>query len=152
MIEFGKGALFYGGLDGVPLACGDLTVEDIPVSPYEEPKINFLLSKRQIDKIECTVTAMDIDLLNQMTYIPKSDTFTLKYNKPIMIQARWHKRHRTNKKWQKRYGMTPDTVEVICIANTCNYNDSNGNFDIDANSMKYKLKPHQKRRGLKIEI
>ena len=147
-ITFDKGSLFYGNF---PLGSGNLYVDDIPMSPYEEQEVSFLLCPYKSAECEFTVNAIDLELLNNMSHIPTSDKFNLTYHKPIMIQARWHKNHRTRKKWLKRYGMKPDTVEVSCQAHSVDY-DIDGSFDINADSMEYKWKPHQKRRGLKVEI
>ena len=38
--------------------------------------------------------------------------YKVTYDVPIMIQSRWHKKPRVNKKWLKRYGMKPDVVKV----------------------------------------
>ena len=148
MIELGKGSLCFGNS---LLGHGDLYVTDIPMSQYEEQAINLLLEIHKPAEISCEIKAVDLNLLNDIGAAPLFDNLiTLTYQKPIMIQARWHKKHRTRKKWLKRYGMKPDTVEVSCQAHAINY-DIDGSFDIDANSMKYKWKPHQQRRGIKVE-
>ena len=38
--------------------------------------------------------------------------FVAEFNAPILVQARWHKKWRTRKKWLKRYGMKKDTIQV----------------------------------------
>lgn len=38
--------------------------------------------------------------------------FTAEFDAPVLIQARWHKKWRTRKKWLKRYGMKEDTIRV----------------------------------------
>ena len=38
--------------------------------------------------------------------------FVAEFNAPILVQARWHKKWRTRKKWLKRYGMKEDTIQV----------------------------------------
>ena len=154
MIDMSNGSLYFGDLDfdkPIELASGILYTDDIPLSQYEEQEISWRLLPTKTDEVTFTIDAIDLELLNNMTHIQTSDKFTLKYNKPIMIQARWHKRHRINKKWQKRFGMKQDTVEVSCNARTCEYSWDECHFDIDASCMKYNLKPHQKRRNLKIE-
>lgn len=149
MIELGKGSLCFGNS---LLGHGDLYVTDIPMSQYEEQAINLLLEIHKPAEISCEIKAVDLNLLNDIGAAPLFDNLiTLTYQKPIMIQARWHKKHRTRKKWLKRYGMKPDTVEVFCNAETYDYGYCANTFDIDANSFKYNWKPHQQRRGLKIE-
>ena len=41
--------------------------------------------------------------------------FAMEFDAPILIQARWHKKWRTRKKWLKRYGMKKDTVHMTAI-------------------------------------
>lgn len=153
MIELGKGTLFFGGVDFTPLAFGELTMSsDIPISDKEEQPRWMMLDVKKDVGLSFEIKAVDFNLLEQASRMPTSNNFTLTYEKQIMIQARWHKRNRTNKKWLKRYGMKPDTVNVSCDANTCAYDVIDGSFDIDASSFKYNLKPHQKRRNIKIEL
>ena len=151
MIEFGKGSLFYCGVDLAPHAFGDLTVTHTPISEYEEQEVSWKLFPITNSEVSFTMDSINSELLDKMTHIPMSDTFTIQYSKPIMIQARWHKRHRTNKKWLKRYGMKPDTVEVSCDATEFDDYCNECSFDIDASNMRYNFKPHQTRRNLKIE-
>ena len=77
---------------------------------------------------------------------------------PIMIQARWHKKPRINKKWLKRYGMKKDKVLVRCdvvsvyINTECeNPYEIEHKFNMGLNSMEYKFRPDQLRKNLKIE-
>ena len=151
MIEFGKGSLFYGGVDLVTHAFGDLTVTHTPISEYEEQEVSWKLFPITNSEVSFTMDSINSELLDKMTNTPMSDTFTIQYSKPIMIQARWHKRHRTNKKWLKRYGMKPDTVEVSYDATEFDDDCNECSFNIYASNMKYNFKPHQKRRNLKIE-
>ena len=75
----------------------------------------------------------------------------LKHQIPIMIQARWHKNKRINKKWQKRYGMKSDTVRIRANATIGEYHTDDGSFDFEADELEYLWRPDQKRKGLKIE-
>lgn len=79
---------------------------------------------------------------------------------PIMIQARWHKRHRINKKWLKRYDMKKDKVrvryDVDSISSDNSYDpydliESKG-FNFELSNIQYKFRPDQLRRNLKIEM
>lgn len=76
------------------------------------------------------------------------------YDVPIMIQARWHKKYRINKKWLKRYGMKRDVVKMKAHINIIeripNYKFNSFNFEIDTPVMQYR--PDQMRRNLKIEF
>ena len=78
---------------------------------------------------------------------------------PILIQARWHKKRRINKKWLKRYGMKRDEVLVKCdvismyINTECeNPYEIEHKFNLDLDSMEYKFRPEQLRRNLKMEL
>ncbi len=78
---------------------------------------------------------------------------------PIMIQARWHKKYRINKKWLKRYGMKKDKVRVRYDVDSISPDDSYDPYDLieskefnfELSNMQYKFRPDQLRRNLKIE-
>ena len=81
------------------------------------------------------------------------------YYVPILVQARWHKKCRINKKWLKRYGMKEDKVLVKCNVDSIStdnsydpYNliETNG-FNLELGNMQYKFRPDQLRKNLKIE-
>ena len=77
--------------------------------------------------------------------------FIIEYEIPIMIQARWHKKKRINKKWLKRYGMKPDVVKVKSNANVGEYHPDDSTFECDVDNIEYIFRPDQKRKHLKIE-
>jgi hypothetical protein len=77
--------------------------------------------------------------------------FVMQYYVPIMVQARWHKKKRINKKWLKRYGMKPDKVLVKMDANVVEYDTSDNTFEFNTKKYTYVWRPDQLRRGLKIE-
>ena len=84
--------------------------------------------------------------------------FYLEYYIPIMIQARWHKKPRINKKWLKRYGMKKDKVLVRCDVVSVYTNTECENpyeieykFNLDFDSVEYKFRPDQLRKNLRIE-
>ena len=96
-----------------------------------------------------------------MTYITdlSGRPFYIEYKTPIMIQARWHKKPRINKKWLKRYGMKKDYIVTKCdvISMTSNYECENlyeieHKFNLSLDSMKYEFRPDQLRRNLKMEM
>lgn len=85
--------------------------------------------------------------------------FYLEYYIPIMIQARWHKKPRINKKWLKRYGMKKDKVLVRCSIDSITPDslydpydliESTG-FNLELGDMQYKFRQDQLRKNLKIE-
>lgn len=94
----------------------------------------------------------EIDFNNKPLYI--------EYNIPIMIQARWHKKKRVNKKWLKRYGMKKDTLLVRCDVDSISpvtttdpyYTTEHTEYDMTFSNMQYKFRPDQLRKHLKIEM
>lgn len=79
---------------------------------------------------------------------------------PIMIQARWHKKYRINKKWLKRYGMKKDKVRVRYDIDSISPDNSYDHYDLsepkefnfELSNMQYKFRPDQLRRNLKVEM
>ena len=84
------------------------------------------------------------------------EPFDIEYQMPIMIQARWHKKHRINKKWLKRYGMKKDSILVKAKASHITYYTERENkyeieWNMDVEDMQYHFRPDQLRNNLKIE-
>lgn len=86
-------------------------------------------------------------------------SFYLEYYIPIMVQARWHKKPRINKKWLKRYGMKKDKILVRCNIDSITPDslydpydliESTG-FNLELGDMQYKFRQDQLRKNLKIE-
>ncbi len=81
------------------------------------------------------------------------------YDASIMIQARWHKKPRINKKWLKRYGMKRDKVRVKCDIDSISPDNSYDHYDLveskgfnmELSNMQYKFRPDQLRKNLKME-
>lgn len=79
---------------------------------------------------------------------------------PIMIQARWHKKYRINKKWLKRYGMKKDKVRVRYNVDSISPDNSYDPYDLieskgfnfELSNIQYKFRPDQLRKNLKIEM
>lgn len=115
-------------------------------------------------EFESELTYFKEDLFNKMFEPQDYNSFTLKYNAPVMIQARWHKKARIRKKWLKRYGMKPDVIPVVVDNCELEYNpgkilgytddsilSSYNNYEIKTTNLpRYIFKPYQMRRGLKI--
>lgn len=98
-------------------------------------------------------------LITHMTDL-NSRPFYVEYKTPIMIQARWHKKPRINKKWLKRYGMKKDYISVKYDVESVT---PNTNHDINClteyteygmwlTNMQYKFRPDQLRKNLKMEM
>lgn len=107
---------------------------------------------------ECESTDCS-SLLNYITDFNDKPLY-IEYRIPIMIQARWHKKSRINKKWLKRYGMKKDNILVRCdvesISPNINYDPyyitEHVEYGMTLSNMQYKFKPDQLRRNLKIEV
>lgn len=148
-INFNNGSLYMiNGDQTVPLGVGAFT-EEIELSANETPAVKYNLMNSA--SMEFEVSGLNIELLNSFCLPYSGEAFTLQYERPIMIQARWHKKPRINKKWLKRFGMKKDTVQVDTSANAINYNPIDGSFDFEATQRKYILRPDQERNGIKIE-
>lgn len=136
-------------LDGI----GNVTTE-IESSSLGDEVLSFNRSASFEGKLNCDTLlySLAVDYNNKPLYI--------EYYVPIMIQARWHKKRRINKKWLKRYGMKKDRVLVRCDVDSISpYNsydpydliESEG-FNLELSNMQYKFRPDQMRKNLKIEM
>lgn len=135
-----------------------------PMSAENDSPLFISLTTINTAEFSC-VGEVDLSSIGDMAYLSNKPQ-TIMYEVPIMIQARWHKKNRVNKKWLKRYGMKPDTIKVEmniraleCIPEhidneskyktslSCIYNSWNFETDIPI----YKYRPDQMRRNLKIQ-
>ena len=115
-------------------------------------------------EFESELTYFNEDLFNKLLNPQDYNNFSLRYNVPVMIQCRWHKKARIRKKWLKRYGMKSDVIPVVVDnceleynpGKTLGYTDDgilstyNSYMVKTTQYPKYIFKPHQMRRGLKI--
>ena len=95
-------------------------------------------------------TIVNQEFFDKLLTPSTSSAFTMEWDTPILVQARWHKRARIRKKWLKRYGFVEDFVKTVAKANCGDYNTETGETNIDVDSIQYIWRPDQKRRGLKI--
>ena len=132
---------------------GNVTIEsEVESSSLSKEKLSF----NHYATLECEL--MDCSsLLNYTDFNDKP--LYIEYYIPILVQSRWHKKKRINKKWLRRYGMKEDKILVKCDVNSISpdnsydpYNlvESTG-FNMELNNMQYKFRPDQLRRNLKIE-
>lgn len=150
-IKFNSGALFMNtGNGSVALGNGLLECTAETVNHKESNELLFNLKKQPSMSFE--VEAVDLDLFDRFfsNSVPTSG-FTLEYERPIMVQARWHKKARVRKKWLKRFGMKPDVVKLKAEASAITYDTNIEEFEFETNHLKYIWRPDQKRKGLKIE-
>lgn len=103
-----------------------------------------------------------IDIPPLLTYTTdlNDKPLSIAYTVPAMVQARWHKKPRINKKWLKRYGMKKDTVVVIynveSVYPSTHYDPlgmvEHVEYGMTLGSREYKFRPDQLRRNLKLEV
>jgi hypothetical protein len=150
--ELGSGTLYMMETDGTQsefgeVFCGDIEVDTL--SPNEVPNIIYNFNNTMNASFEMTLA--DLRCLDYKPFEP-TKTFNIDYNLPILVQARWHKKKRINKKWLKRYGMKQDTVKMKGEAHTLSYNIETGEGEFEFDKLEYVWRPDQKRKYLKIEM
>ena len=149
-LEFGSGAFFLIGDDGQHMPLGDCFSGTLEYEPYDEVVEPVLSTLNKDYSFTYELNAIDLELLSQSCHFDPSQNFTVEYNMPIMIQARWHKKAKVRKKWLHRYGMRPDKV---CVKTDNAYlSEHEGCIEFETESLLYIWKPHQQRNGLKMEM
>ena len=152
--ELNGGTLYIMDSNGVQSKLGDISYGDIEVdtlSPNEIPDIVCNLNNMESASFSCETTFADLSCLDYKPFEP-TKTFNIEYNVPILVQARWHKKKRINKKWQKRYGMKSDTVKMKADVRRLGYDIDTGELDFEVDKLEYIWRPDQKRNNLKIEM
>ena len=142
LVDFGNGITYDSNVLSCK-CCNELSIDETaPLSYHIDTGAEF------------SATMIGVDLAPTYDYsimqFP-NENFVIEHQIPIMIQARWHKNKRINKKWQKRYGMKPDIVRIRANATIGEYHTDDGSFDFEADELEYLWRPDQKRKGLKIE-
>ena len=150
------------GEEAWDLGCGNCALTT-PMSAKSNPPVIQSLITNRTAEFTCENVQLNTSLLNSMLEAPKTPV-KVYWDMPIMIQARWHKKNRINKKWLKRYGMKPDVIKVEMNikeltyepGNTVGYDETgirstfnSWNFETDIPI--YKYRPDQMRRNLKIQ-
>lgn len=156
-IEFGD-AVFY--IDNESISKAAITNLETSYDHLDKEKLMYDISAKFSDVI------FNTELIDQLCF-PNNKTFKIQSEIPIMIQARWHKKRRINKKWLKRYGMKPDTVKIEMDVNQLEYTPgeyidrcetgiigtyNSFNFSFKTNEIRYIFRPDQLRHGIKIEV
>lgn len=166
--DLNNGFLYMQNTDGdlVPLGENVSGVAEVEISANEVAPISYNLYSDASLSFEMKYEYLDLLKSFCDNSMPPTGNFTMEYKRPIMVQARWHKKARVRKKWLKRFGMKPDTVKVCVDANALEYHpghildeqyDDSGiwatynSFEFETNKQEYILRPDQKRRGIKIE-
>ena len=128
----------------------DITIEsEIEPSSLSKEKLSF----NHNASFGCELT----NFSPKLYYETEKKSFDIEYYLPIMAQARWHKKHRINKKWLKRYGMKKDSILVKAKASDITFDTERENkYEIEWNmnieDMQYIYRPDQLRKNLKIEM
>lgn len=154
--ELSDGTLYVMEPNGNQLELCNISnglIEIDTLSADETPNISYNFTNNMNVSFEASLEISPLDL--SMLYTPTleiSKVFNIEHNVPIMIQARWHKKKRINKKWLRRYGMKADMVKMIAKARTVSYNTETGECEFEVDKLEYIWRPDQLRRNLKIEM
>ena len=158
-VEFGEGNWFA---DGILLGKNcEPKVYCETCNPYADTWVGIDLAQKndfaQIKPMTLNPNAEasfeidgDIDWMHQHMLYSTPNKITMSNSVSAMIQSRWHKNPRIRKKWLKRYGMKEDTVKVEFDVNQIEV--CGGSFSCETNTMRYVLRPDQKRRGIALEF
>lgn len=152
--ELNDGTLYMMESNGKKFELGNDLYGDIEIdtlSPNEIPDMVYNLKNTESASLSCEMTFADLSCLDYKPFEP-TETFNIEYNVPILVQARWHKKKRINKKWLKRYGMKPDTVKIKADARRLSYDIETGELNFEIDKLEYVWRPDQKRKYLKIEM
>lgn len=142
LVDFGNGVTYDSNVLSCK-CCSELSIDEtVPLNYHLDTDMDF----------SATIIGVDLAPLYDYSVMQfPNGNFVIEHQIPIMVQARWHKKKRINKKWQKRYGMKPDTVNVRANATIGEYHTDDASFDFETDELEYMWRPDQKRKGLKIE-
>lgn len=152
-LDFRGGTLYMIGLDGDQIELGNNLNGDIEIdtlSPNATPDMSYNFTKDMSASFEMSL--QDLRALDALVQPMPTGTFNIEHNVPILVQAKWHKKKRINKKWLKRYGMKADMVKLKAKARTLSYNTQTGECDFEVDKLEYIWRPDQLRKHLKIEM
>lgn len=152
--ELNDGTLYVIDSNGRRFELGDDLYGDIEIdtlSPNEIPDLAYYLQSEASASFSSEMTLAGLDCLGFKPF-EITDKFSIEHSVGILVQARWHKKKRINKKWLKRYGMKPDTVKMKATARTLSYNTETGDCEFEVDKLEYIWRPDQKRKYLKIEM
>lgn len=153
-IELSDGTLYMMTSDGRKSELGEVFYGNIEVdtlSSNEIPDIIYHFNQAATASFSGEMTLTGLDYLGYKPF-ELTKTFSIEHNVGILVQARWHKKKRINKKWLKRYGMKHDTVKMKADARTLSYNTDTGDCEFEVDKLTYIWRPDQLRKNLKIEM
>lgn len=157
---------FYtqNGEEAWNLGCGNCELTTSMSAKSNPPIIQSLITNHTAE-FTCENVQLNTSLFDSMLEAPKTPV-KVYWDMPIMIQARWHKKSRVNKKWLKRYGMKPDAIKVEMNIRALEYmpehidNESRcktslnciyNSWNFETDILIYKYRPDQMRKNLKIQ-
>lgn len=146
--------LYMMNPNGEQVKLGDSFYGDVEIDacgPNEISDIYYNLTNAASASFSCEMTLAGLNCLGNKPFEP-AEKFNIEHGVGILVQARWHKKKRINKKWLKRYGMKSDTVRMKVAARTLSYNTETGECEFEADKLEYIWRPDQKRKNLKIEM
>lgn len=159
MIEFKASSLQMLNPDSLEPIYESDSINDMVVTTEIEP--SSMSQEVLTFNHEATFTADIEDATPLFSYVTDlgGRPFYIEYKIPVMVQARWHKKPRINKKWLKRYGMKKDYLLVRCDVESVSpntiydplYMTEHVEYGMTLSNMEYKFRPDQLRRNLKLE-
>ena len=149
--ELNNGTLYMTEPNGRQSELGEIFYGDIEVdtlSPNEIPDIIYHFNQAATASFSGEMTLSGLGCLGYEPF-ELTKNFSIEYDAEILVQAKWHKKKRINKKWLKHYGMKIDTVKIKAKANTLSYDTETGDCNFEIDKLEYIWRPDQLRRGLK---
>lgn len=153
---------FYTDNKQSVLANGVIGTFNIPISDKEDLEVIRTLRSTYKAELTCDNVKIDTSLFKSLT-TPATDKPKIRWFVPIMVQAKCHKKYRTNKKWLKRYGFKEDLLMVEAVLNSFNgmpehlqpdgvsyYSSDILEYELDIGIPVYKYRPDQMYRNRKI--
>ena len=122
------------------------------IEPYSLRQETIKFNHEATFEAEMTTCCQPITCTSDFLWKP----IEIEYSVPIVVQARWHKKPRINKKWLKRYGMKKDSVLVKGKATDITFDTERENeyelgYTMNIEDMHYEFRPDQLRKNLKME-
>ena len=146
----------YANINGKTISLGDdldFTREVDMWSADEHAQETYCFELGNSRSMSYDVNYADLEALNELTRpLMQPETFGFEYDAPIMIQSRWHKKKRINKKWLHRFGMKDDTVRVRKEGRVLTYDKYSGEVEFETTSnSEYIWRQDQLKKYLKME-
>lgn len=154
-MEINGGTLYMMDSNNQQFKLDDCLYGDIEIDIFSSDEIPSIIgSAKSALSVSYEMSMIDINRIsglacNQFT---PTKNFDIEYDTPILVQAKWHKKKRINKKWLKRYGMKSDTVKMKAKSRTLSYDTEIGECEFEVDKLEYIWRPDQKRKYLKIEM